>query len=821
MLPGKPTEAATGINQQINYQARLLNSQGAVVADGTYNIQFKIYKNGDGASAGDTTGTPGGTLLWTENWQNNNSQGVTVKNGYFSVQLGAICVLSGGSCQGNSNTGVDFNQSILWLSVNIGGTTSGTPSYDGEMLPMRQMAAAPYALNSNMLGGLTATQFLQLAPSSVQADSSTNSTIFLNKTGSSGFIVELQNSGSDVVTISKTGVINTTAGLSVAGTSVCDTTGTTGCIAKSGSGYYIHNQTGTVAGGTVQASNFAVQGSSNTSPTALLAANNGGSGDILDLQNGSGANVATFSNTGSVLFKPSTNATTAFQVQPSGSTTPVLNVDTTNSRLGLGTSSPSTTLDVAVNNVQVAAPIALIEQAGSGHSSLGFTNPTASFYIGQDANNSDQFSINSSTSASSGVSTAMGNSNTSSVSTDSNPSGYLSGLRVTAGATGTVSSMYVDWRAVEATPNNKFMVALYADNGAGAKPQGTPLATSATTTISLPNGTGANNWNQVFFTSTANVTSGTTYWLVMQTNNASTGNIYGFNGSTGYDAFMSNTYGTWPTSWTLDAGSGSGAPAYLFYSPIVPSSGISDMFGSGSLFTITQSGAVTIKEYSDSTTALRVLNSGSAQNFSVDSTNGRVLIGNGSTGYSSPNLLVLNSGTTSSDPTGIAGAMYYNSNLGRFRCYENGSWRNCITEAQISRYHQSGTAQSISNNTDTKITLNTADNTEAPLTVSGNNTFTTTRAGIWQISANLRFAAGGTSSTEHYLAIADSTEATRYAQASTFPLSTVAGTLSTTATVRLASGATISVFGYQNSGGAVNVDTTWNGTNISLTWVGD
>ena len=78
----QPAQAATGINKTINFQGRLLNAQGATVPDGYYNIQFKIYQDGDGQSVGNTTGSPAGTLKWTESHLNANSQGVTVKNGY-------------------------------------------------------------------------------------------------------------------------------------------------------------------------------------------------------------------------------------------------------------------------------------------------------------------------------------------------------------------------------------------------------------------------------------------------------------------------------------------------------------------------------------------------------------------------------------------------------------------------------------------------------------------------------------------------------------------------------------------------------------------
>src|SRR5690348_1348380 len=129
----QPAHAAQGVNGQMNFQGRLLNAQGAVVPDGYYNIQFKIYQDGDGKSLNDSTGTPAGTLKWTESYLNVNSQGVEVKNGYMSVQLGSITPFG---------SSVDWNQDTLWLSMNIAGTdtvcaTFATCTPDGEMLPMK------------------------------------------------------------------------------------------------------------------------------------------------------------------------------------------------------------------------------------------------------------------------------------------------------------------------------------------------------------------------------------------------------------------------------------------------------------------------------------------------------------------------------------------------------------------------------------------------------------------------------------------------------------------------------------------------------------
>ncbi len=112
--------ASAAFTAQINYQGKLADSGGAAVADGDYNMRFKLY---DAAS--------NGTLLWTET--RTSADKVTVTSGLFSVQLGSV----------NTLAGVDFNQP-LWLSVEIGGT--GTPGWDGEMSPRKPMGASPAAM---------------------------------------------------------------------------------------------------------------------------------------------------------------------------------------------------------------------------------------------------------------------------------------------------------------------------------------------------------------------------------------------------------------------------------------------------------------------------------------------------------------------------------------------------------------------------------------------------------------------------------------------------------------------------------------------------
>jgi hypothetical protein len=230
----KPAHATAGINQQINFQGRLLNSQGATAPDGYYNIEFKIYQDGDGQSIGDTTGSPAGSLKWTEDYLNVSSHGVMVKNGFMSVNLGSITPFG---------ASIDWNQDTLWLSLNIGNTNAScTPfsscSPDTEMIPMKRMSSTPYALNAGLLGGVASTGFVQLAQG-VQTDASTNTnSIYINKTNT-GNLITLQSSGSDAFTINNTGDIAfgananhtlsvTTAGAGVAGKSMTVTAGAAG-----------------------------------------------------------------------------------------------------------------------------------------------------------------------------------------------------------------------------------------------------------------------------------------------------------------------------------------------------------------------------------------------------------------------------------------------------------------------------------------------------------------------------------------------------------------------------------------------------------------
>ena len=155
LVPTQTAVAATGINKAINFQGKLVNTNGTNIPNGTYNIEFKLYTGGNGCVGGGSSPC-GGSLQWTEDHiygTGSPDNRVTVTDGVFQVDLGSITSLP-----------AIFNNDTIWLSINLSDTTTrgSFGGGDGEMLPFIRFDAAPYALNSDELGGLTAASFGQL-----------------------------------------------------------------------------------------------------------------------------------------------------------------------------------------------------------------------------------------------------------------------------------------------------------------------------------------------------------------------------------------------------------------------------------------------------------------------------------------------------------------------------------------------------------------------------------------------------------------------------------------------------------------------------------
>ncbi len=193
--------ASAAANSNLNFQARLLSNTGNLVADGSYNIEFKIYKSAAaGTSAQSVCSLNASTddCYWLETRSGANT--VTVKNGYFSVNLGSVTAFG---------TSIPWDQD-LWMSMRIGGI--GAPSWDTEMTPRFKLTAVPYAyragklLDSTNTNAFTADDLIQKAPTVIQTLNSTLAAIRLNQQGTGG-LLQLQKSGSDIFTIDNGGSI--------------------------------------------------------------------------------------------------------------------------------------------------------------------------------------------------------------------------------------------------------------------------------------------------------------------------------------------------------------------------------------------------------------------------------------------------------------------------------------------------------------------------------------------------------------------------------------------------------------------------------------
>jgi hypothetical protein len=113
-----PQAQAQTPNTTLNYQARILQSNGALVPDGNYHIEFKIY---DTLSTGGTAqGTCTGNCLWMETRTTGNL--VRVVNGYVSVNLGSVTAFG---------STIPWSQD-LYVTMRVGGS-AGAASWDTEM----------------------------------------------------------------------------------------------------------------------------------------------------------------------------------------------------------------------------------------------------------------------------------------------------------------------------------------------------------------------------------------------------------------------------------------------------------------------------------------------------------------------------------------------------------------------------------------------------------------------------------------------------------------------------------------------------------------
>ncbi len=104
----------------VNFQGKLTDASGVPVADGSYNLRFRIYS----AATGDAGDPCAATCVWEE------LQSVSTLSGNYNVLLGSVSPL----------TASVFGGAERYIGVRIGA--------DSEMVPRRRVASVPYALTS-------------------------------------------------------------------------------------------------------------------------------------------------------------------------------------------------------------------------------------------------------------------------------------------------------------------------------------------------------------------------------------------------------------------------------------------------------------------------------------------------------------------------------------------------------------------------------------------------------------------------------------------------------------------------------------------------
>ena len=153
-------------NTTVNFQARILQSSGALVPDGNYHLEFKIY---DTVSTGATAqGVCSGNCLWVETRTTGNL--VRVVNGYVSVYLGDVTAFPSTMPWGDN----------LYVTMRVGGI-GGSPSWDTEMVNATtgrmKLSAVPYAFTaSNLATSATNTASTNSSNISIQTGNATGAT---------------------------------------------------------------------------------------------------------------------------------------------------------------------------------------------------------------------------------------------------------------------------------------------------------------------------------------------------------------------------------------------------------------------------------------------------------------------------------------------------------------------------------------------------------------------------------------------------------------------------------------------------------------------
>lgn len=703
-----PAQAATGINKQLSFQGKVVNASGVNLADGTYDMEFKIYQDGNSSGSGST-------LKWTEDYLVSGSTGmpstggVTITSGTFNVSLGSICALSGGTCGAKTNAGVDFNQDTLWLSFQVGNTSSCTVtssatsfntgcSGDGEMTPFIRLTAVPQAMNAEKVGGLTASQLVQLTPSGTQSGSIAVDGNIKTTTGqvqantydaaSSGALT-VGSSNATSISLAKNTNVNAAATFTVLGANGLLLGSTTAA-----GGIVFNDGTSNSRAVTLFASAIGATGSytlalptSGTSGTNCLQSTSGSTTTVTVLQwgsCGSGGVTWPLAHTGTENFQPNSIANNALGLTNNASAVNGLTITGTASGtdpiLGssAGISLQPTSGIVALNRASTNNELRVYENSATptNYATITFSGGAAVY---GSSNGTVQLGSTSGT-----VTIPLTNIND----------------NFTFSKTYTPSTTY-------SSSHNEFSIQRVLTGGANI------INGNVADIEDLSTGTNASSAPNVLYVNQSNATFGgnlilaqvggsTDKFKVDVAGNVNIAGSYKVGGTSGVSQVCTGgqtyqattisggiaTAGACAATGVTDlqgAYGGSGSPATI----TTTATGKTILFKAGSTF--------------DSASLFQVQSAASVAVLSVDTSGLKLQVGSATTD-SNAVLLVLDSYDQTTDPTGTNGGLYYNTSSNKFRCYQNSTWTDCVSFGNVTKSaDQSATRSSTTFQDDTEL----------------------------------------------------------------------------------------------------------------------
>lgn len=321
-----PTQAAVGINKQINFQGKVTNPDGTNVADGNYTFVFSIYSVASGGSS-----------VWTD------TETLTVDDGIFQYNLGSDTVNA--PLPGS----VDFNSDNIYLGI----TFNSDPA--GEMTPRIRLTASPYAFNADELDGLDSTEIVQLSPASQQTGS-------INVSGNvaSGGIMT-------AATSLQAPLLDTASAVALA-------IGTTNATAIN-----LNQNTVIAATKTLTVTSGATSLTGATTGVALTVSNSTSTGNIAEFRDNATL-VASIADGGAVLLQNSTDSSAAFTIMRQAGGTALFTADTSATLIRINSAASTTLSNVALftTNAEFTTTI----RVGDATNGVEFSSGSAPVYRG-------------------------------------------------------------------------------------------------------------------------------------------------------------------------------------------------------------------------------------------------------------------------------------------------------------------------------------------------------------------------------------------------------------------------------------------------------